>query len=271
MTTEWRGPFRDHHVFFPTNAQLRALAAACRPYEVFRSPHVVGTIDPVRTRIVSPSVTSCIDLTLPVDTLLRNMSAKSCRYEIRRAEKLADRLEFRTGGTAVEADYLDLYNKFVEWKGYTKPISTRRYQRYLQIGEVTVAYLDGVAVAGHLLIADKDASRVRLIFSASARFEEGELPERVGPLNRWLHWREMLHYREAGFATYDFGGGSPTSSIGRFKLSFGGAMEEGHFVVVEGALVRGPVRSIEALQRLARRRRAKAKADTVSATPPTSL
>ena len=33
---------------------------------------------------------------LPVDTLLQNMSAKSCRYEIRRAEKLGDRLSFRT-------------------------------------------------------------------------------------------------------------------------------------------------------------------------------
>ena len=123
---------------------------------------------------------------------------------------------------------------------------------------MTVAYLDGVAVAGHLLVADERRQRVRLVFSASARFDEGGLAERVGPVNRWLHWREMLHYRDAGFATYDFGGGSSSSSIGRFKLSFGGVMEEGHSVVVEGSLVRGPVRSVEALQRFARRRRARA-------------
>ena len=79
-------------------------------------------------------------------------------------------------------------------------------------------------------------------------------------MNRWLHWREMLHYRDAGYATYDFGGGSSSSSIGRFKLSFGGVIEEGHSVAVEGSLVRGPVRSVEALQLLTRRRRAKAKA-----------
>ena len=168
MTSAWRGPFRDHQVFFPSSTQLRALAAACRPNEVFRSPHVVGTIDATRTRIVDRSVTSCLDLSLPVDGLLQNMSAKSCRYEIRRAKKLGDRLEFRTNDRTADADYLTLYNKFVEWKGYTRPISARRYQRYLQIGDVTVAYLDGVPVTGHLLVADQEASRVRLVFSASA-------------------------------------------------------------------------------------------------------
>ena len=169
------------------------------------------------------------------------------------------------------ADFFELYNKFVEWKGYTKPISARRYERYLQIGDVMVAYLDGVPVAGHLLVADPEASRVRLVFSASARFDEGGPAERVGPVNRWLHWREMLHYRDAGYATYDFGGGSTSSSIGRFKLSFGGVIEEGHVVTVEGSLVRGPVRGVEALQLFARRRRARAKAQAVSATPPASL
>ena len=272
VTSTWRGPFRDHQVFFPTTTELRALATACRPYEVFRSPHVVGTIDAIRTRIIDRSTTSCLDLTLPADTLLKNMSAKSCRYEIRRAEKLGDRLSFRTTDPTVRADYFELYNKFVEWKGYTKPITARRYERYLQIGDVMVAYLDGVPVAGHLLVADPDASRVRLVFSASARFDDGGPAERVGPVNRWLHWREMLHYRDAGYATYDFGGGSTSSSIGRFKLSFGGVIEEGHSVAVEGSLVRGPVRGVEAVQLFARRRRARAKAaETMTATPPTSL
>jgi Acetyltransferase (GNAT) domain len=270
MTTAWRGPFRDHMLYFASSTQLRALGAACRSYEVFRSDHVVGTIDAPRTRIVGRSATSCIDLGSPVDTLLRNMAAKSCRYEIRHAEKLGDRLTFRINDDAVRADFFGLYNRFVDWKGYTTPITARRYRRYLQIADVTVAYLDGIPTAGHLLVADQDAGRVRLVFSASARFDQGAR-ERVGPVNRWLHWQEMLHYRDVGVATYDFGGGTSSSSIGRFKLSFGGVMEEGHSVAVEGSLVRVPVRGVEALQQLARRRRARAANPATSATPPTSL
>jgi len=234
---------------------------------MFRSPHVVGAVDAPRTRIVGRTVTSCIDLTASVDELLHNMAAKSCRYEVRRAEKLGDRLRFRTNDDAVRGDFFTLYNQFVEWKGYTKPITARRYHRYLQVGDVTVAYLDGVPVAGHLLVADHDVGRVRLVFSASARFAEGEAAERAGPVNRWLHWQEFLHYREAGLATYDFGGGSSKSSIGRFKLSFGGEMEEGHCVAVEGTLVRGPLRSMEAVQHFARRYRARA---SQAAAPPMS-
>jgi hypothetical protein len=72
------------------------------------------------------------------------------------------------------------------------------------------------------------------VISASVRLEEGPHRASVSAVNRWLHWQEMLRYRDAGIATYDFGGVSPTSASAHFKLSFGGVLDEGRNVVVAG-------------------------------------
>src|SRR5262249_9801550 len=160
-----------------------------------------------------------VDLTPTPEAILNAMDAKSCRYDIRRAAKLGARLRMHRGLDARE-DFFQLYNAFVTWKGYTKPITRRRVRHYLESGTVFVASVDSEPVAAHLVTIDPHGSRGRLIFSASARFAEGELGKLASPVNRWLHWEEMQALRADGIRTYDFGGGASDSSIGRFKLSF---------------------------------------------------
>jgi hypothetical protein len=99
---------------------------------------------------------------------------------------------------------------------------------------VFVAYLDDEPIVGHVLVVDALSGRTRLVFSASVRLEAGPHRASVSAVNRWLHWREMCEYRDAGIETYDFGGVSPTSARAHFKLSFGGALDEGRNVVVAG-------------------------------------
>ena len=60
--------------------------------------------------------------------------------------------------------------------------------------------------------------------------------EGLGNLNRLLHWRNMLSYKEEGFDTYDWGGISDDRTDGRvrFKTSFGGAVVEEYTYLCAG-------------------------------------
>ncbi|HJQ74963.1 MAG TPA: GNAT family N-acetyltransferase [Gaiellaceae bacterium] len=248
----WVGPLRDHLVFFADGAGVAELARACRPYDLYRIRHaldVPGSQPAVRLR---ESVTSVIALGQEQDSILGGMDAKSCRYEVRRAEKLGDRLALRRNDRDARQDFRRLLAGLIEHTHHVRPPSRRRYAQYGAVSDVVVAYVDGAPVAGHLVVRDPAAGRARLVFSASVRHEPGPLRALSGPVNRWLHWQELLFYREEGYRAYDFGGVNPQSSIGRFKLSFGGELERGTNVVLAGALAVGPLALLDAAGRTSR-------------------
>jgi len=249
----WRGPFRDHLVFFADGDAVLELARACRPHELFRIRHALAVTRVERARHVGVGYTSCIDLRPDPDAIYHGMDAKSCRYEVRRAAKLGDRLVLRRNDVRSIDDFRPLFNDLIARTRYTRPLTARRYEQYRRFSDVFVAYVDDSPVAGHLVVRDPEAGRTRLVFSVSARFVEGPLRAISAPVNRWLHWQEMLAYREEGYSIYDFGGVNPDSPIGRFKLSFGGGVEQGTNLVLAGALA-GPALGL-AETALERRRR----------------
>ncbi len=117
-----------------------------------------------------------------------------------------------------------------------------RLQRYLRSSDLFVAYLDGEPLSGHLVVRDETRRRIRLHYSASGRHHGGERAKLSGAVNRYLHWQEILFYRSAGFLVYDFGGfiedQNGPSSVGYFKLSFGGYREDGWSADVWGSVAR---------------------------------
>jgi hypothetical protein len=249
----WRGPFRDNLVFFPTPDEVRELADRCRSNEAFRIRHALDSVDVPSARPMTKEWTRSIDLRSERDALWRGMNTTG-RYEVRRAERLGGRLELRRNDATCKTDFFRLLSQFVSWSRYTHPLSQRRYQQYLRVADVAVAYVDGSPVAGHLLLRDADAARVRLTFSASIRFLEGPLQRLVAPVNRWLHWQEFLLYAAEGYATYDFGGANLGSGIGAFKLSLGGELTMGWNVELAGGLVTPALRIFEDWRRLRQRR-----------------
>jgi len=86
----------------------------------------------------------------------------------------------------------------------------------------------------HTYIADEEAGIVWLYWSASP--VDAAVERRlIGWLNRLLHWRDMLWFRENGFVTYDWGGAgiSPdVVNITRFKMGFGGTPIKRYFGLV---------------------------------------
>src|SRR5690242_3825383 len=113
----WRGPIRDHLVMFPQGDQLEQVAATARSFELYRVRHALIETVPARAQLVGRSTTTCVNLCAPLDDIHHQMHAKSCRYEIRKAERLGTRLTFRRNGDRARDDFFRLYNEFVAWKG----------------------------------------------------------------------------------------------------------------------------------------------------------
>lgn len=169
-----------------------------------------------------PFFTSIIDLSLPEGQLWSQLSGKSCRYEINRARKQGPRV--RVNERQEEA--LDLLNGFIDRTGYRRSISPAEWSFLLTTGDVFVVESNGKIVAAHVLLRDTPV-RIRLLLSATIERDDPYKRSIVGAFNRYLHWQEILHYRQGGIHFYDFGGvdlntTSPLYSITRFKLSFGG-------------------------------------------------
>ena len=87
---------------------------------------------------------------------------------------------------------------------------------------------DDEIIVAHVLLRDVPM-RVRPVLTATIQRNDPQRRRLIGAFNRFLHWHEILHYRQEGIRYYDFGGvelrtDSPLYSITRFKQSFGGSV-----------------------------------------------
>jgi hypothetical protein len=120
-----------------------------------------------------------------------------------------------------------LIDAHVRRSGYRRRISRREWLAALEHADVFSVCLSGATLAAHVVI--RDDSRARLLFSATADRSTRETKVATAIGSRFLHWHELLHYHERGFAHYDLGGvvldpRSPLYTISEFKRSFGGTI-----------------------------------------------
>jgi hypothetical protein len=185
--------------------------------------------------------TTLIDLRAGLDEIRRRMSPKGCRYEIRRAEKMRDRMEVRRNTAECIADFLSVYNSFAGRKSAVSRVYSWSLTKLAPVSDVFVVYLDGRAMCGHVMLCDNKARRVRLMFSGSRRLENARDASLCAALNRYLHWHEIQTYYEQGMRCYDLGGiryqngNDEFSHASRFKLSFGGSIVPEYSYVFSGA------------------------------------
>jgi Acetyltransferase (GNAT) domain len=224
---------RYRKFWFPSRAQAMEISASLRPNDVVRFFAVSPALDTLPQLVEQYKVrTVCINLAAGPTAVLNGMKKRSCRKEIRRAEKMLGRVAIEIGSEKANRDFLAVYNDFTQAKGLPG-LSARWIQENATHCETFVLYLDGNPLCSHLLLLDPEASIVRPLYSGSRRLESPELAEACGTLNRYLHWQEMQRYHTQGFTTFDFGG-LGAESIARFKLSFGGAVLTQHFYLLSG-------------------------------------
>ena len=142
-------------------------------------------------------------------------------------------------------EFLDMYTGVAAVKaGKMVPVNRAVLERYAGCSDIFVAHLDGKCICGHVNLRDEQGGRERLLFSASRRFEDKEMARLAGILNCYLHWQEMLSYKEEGFRVYDLGGialGEKADAIGidRFKSGFGGQTVIEHNYLCAGSPLLG--------------------------------
>jgi Acetyltransferase (GNAT) domain len=229
------GILRYRKFWFPGRAEAAEISHSFRPNDVVRLFAVSPAIHSLSHLVEQYRMrTVCINLSAGLDAVLKGMKPTSCRYRIRRAEKMLDRVVIESSSEKANRDFLTVYNQFSRAKGLPE-LSARWIHENSTHCETLVLYLDGEALCTHLLLRDPQASVVRLLYSGSRRLESPELADACGVLNRYLHWHEMQRYASQGFANYDFGGiGDTDDPITRFKLSFGGTVVPQYFYLLSG-------------------------------------
>jgi Acetyltransferase (GNAT) domain len=232
--------WRDRLVFFANGDQLEELVDGTVANEILRIrqtgasvPAGAGVLERKRFR------TSCLDLARDLDELYGAMDG-GCRYRIQRGRRLGERVTVRRNDDRAATDFMMLYERFTQRNGHAHPLSAPRYREYSPVADTWTAYFDGRAMCAHLVLRDPQSGRARTLYSAGRQWEGSEPAKITGTLNRYLHWREFEAYRGEGFGLFDFGGiGDGSSSVAKFKLSFGGfPLEENDFVVA------GPITAV---------------------------
>lgn len=207
-----------------SNHLVRLFGASVNPNTI---PHLVSS---------RHMRTAWVDLTATSEGILNGMRKKSCRYEIRRAERMLGRVDIETGTTRSSQDFLTVYNDFAKVKKLPA-FRPSWLQEYAAHADIFVLYFEKRPLCCHLLLRDPDKRAARLLYSGSRRLQTAEDASACGPLNRYLHWHEMQHYKNSGYATFDFGGiRNPEDSITRFKLSFGGRVVTEQYCVLGGSV-----------------------------------
>ena len=183
---------------------------------------------PVPDAWTVPFLSIMTDLSGDADTI-QGRFGKDCRYKIRRADG-KDGLSMECH--ADPASRLDEFGAFFDAFAREKGIWLAD-QRWLaaacKAGQLalTSASRGGETLAWHAYLISGRAAWLQ--YTASCfRNRDNDFRALVGRANRWLHWREMLRFKEMGIVRYDWGGLFEDESvpgnagINNFKRDFGG-------------------------------------------------
>lgn len=249
-----RGLFQVVDVYYARPHELETIGDKLRLNQIVYLRQMAIRVDGSQFAIRHrESRTSLLDLKRERDALFGDLSS-TARRQVRKMDRMRERLTVRRNDAEAYRDFLTIYNEFVMLKRHSEKLSERRLEALKPAVDVFVAYMDGRPLCGHVFVRDTILKRVGLLFSASTRLAGEDAPIVVGSLNRWLHWYEIELYKAEGMLIYDFGGigtDSPQKAeIARFKLSFGGASVVEHNYMLTRAVGRAAINVFYAMRRM---------------------
>ncbi len=175
------------------------------------------------------SFLSLVSELTPAPEAIMDKFGKDCRYKIRRAQARDGlQIEFIAEPRDRLEEFADFFDVFATQKSVA--LCDRHWlTAACNARQLTLSLIsrDGEALIWHAhVLSGKTAG---LQYSAS-RFRDRDSDYRalVGRANRWLHWQDMLHFKQTGKDRYDWGGMFEDEStperagINNFKRDFGG-------------------------------------------------
>jgi len=168
--------------------------------------------------------TKLIDLSQNEEEIFAQFG-KNTQYKIRRAEREG----VSCGFDVAPKEFADFYNSLAATAGWSRIKAAQIESAGVNRGLTAARDATG-PLAMHSYVVDPAQARARLWHSAAIQVQESSSERRnlVGRANRLLHFRDMIHFKQAGLALYDFGGystdpnDSKKQAIARFKDGFGG-------------------------------------------------
>jgi len=165
--------------------------------------------------------TPLVNLLQTEDELWQKLEAKSCRYEVRKGQKM----EFVILRNQELDTAFKLINESITRQSYRPALTKDEWQRLLPTHDVFLCQSQGSPLVVHVLMR-AEPDRIKLLLSGTADRSDPRFHKAIGPLNRMLHWHELVTYKAEGYKVYDFGGSpidknSPQYPITQFKVSFG--------------------------------------------------
>jgi len=183
---------------------------------------------PIADARTTPFLTMVTDLSAEADAIAENFG-KDCRYKIRRAEtKDGLRMEFITDPESRLGEFRAFFDAFAKQKSFW-PCDHQWLLAACKARQLvlTSASQNGEALVWHAYLMSGKAAWLQYTGSCF-RNKENDYRALVGRANRWLHWKEMLRFKETGIRRYDWGGlfedetVPENAGINKFKKDFGG-------------------------------------------------
>jgi hypothetical protein len=176
-----------------------------------------------------PKHTLHIDLTKDKDQLFKQLEIRTRQY-INKAKRTGLMYFFNDSPSFEDLeDFSKFYNEFARLKGIPT-VDPRKFLNFRAVNSFVITCIkdsDGSTLCYHAYIVD--GCRTRSLYSAShfRSSNSSEYRNMIGCANKYLHWLDMLAFKEKGLSIYDFGGmalkdDEVLKGIDRFKLGFGG-------------------------------------------------
>jgi hypothetical protein len=176
----------------------------------------------------SPFLSLVTDLS-PEANAIAEQFGKDCRYKVRRADTKDELVsEFILEPQSRLDEFGTFFDTFARQKGH-EPCDPQWLHAACKARQLvlTTAARNGEALVWHAYVMSGKSTWLQYTGSCF-RDRENDYRALVGRANRWLHWKDMLKFKELGMVRYDWGGmfedesAPDRAGINEFKRTFGG-------------------------------------------------
>lgn len=189
---------------------------------------------PVANARCTPFLSLVTDLSVAADAIAGGFG-KDCRYKVRRADTKDGLLaEFIVQPKDRLGEFAAFFDTFARQKSH-EPCDLQWLRAACDASQLvlTTASRQGEALVWHAYVNAGDAAWLQYTGSCF-RDRENDYRALVGRANRWLHWQDMLRFKQLGMVRYDWGGlfedesAPDRAGINEFKRDFGGRTERSY-------------------------------------------
>ena len=170
--------------------------------------------------------TTSIDLLQPLENIKTNLKTKLRGYINKGERTNFEHKILDVSDQSVRENIFENYNHFASQKNISL-LNKQTLRAYCQSGKMLVmqVWFENKPLLTHVYLHDN--SRASLLYSyhlSNLDTYDGQFRSLA---NRYLHWLDLIYFKNNNFKTYDLGGISKDPNpLSDFKTSFGGVIEE---------------------------------------------